>query len=45
MDDPAKEKTKSFTAFRSAAEEARTKREHDAITREEPRPGTMKAAT
>ena len=36
MDDPAEEKTKSFTAFRSAAEEARTKREHDAITREEP---------
>lgn len=35
MDDPAKEKTKSFTAFRSAAEEVDSARESDALKREE----------
>ena len=35
MQDFGKSKGKSFTAFRSAAEEADTKREHDAMKREE----------
>ena len=35
MKDPRKSKGKSFTAFRAAAEEAGTKREHDALKREE----------
>lgn len=35
MDNPAEEKGKNFTAFRSVAEEAETKRENDAMKREE----------
>lgn len=35
MDEPSDRKGKSFTAFRSAAEEADTKRENDAIKRQE----------
>jgi len=35
MDESAEEKAKSFTAFRSAAEETDTKRENDSMKREE----------
>lgn len=35
MDESPREKTRNFTAFRSAAEEADTKRENDAMKREE----------